>query len=147
MGSKFATAGWIARGQHGRVAWRQLVAAGIDRFTIQRWLVDGRLRQVHRGVYAVGHDAPSVLGNYMAAVLACGVGAVLSHRAAAYKLALLRGAPPPPEVTVPTTAHRRHPGIVIHRVKTLHVLDTSTLDAIAITTVHGPCSTSRQQPR
>jgi hypothetical protein len=62
-------------------------------------------------------------------------GGVLSHRAAAYKLALLRGAPPPPEVTVPTTAHRRHPGIIIHRVRTLHVLDTSALDAIAITTV------------
>ena len=135
MSGKFATAGWIARGQHGRVAWRQLAAAGIDRFTIQRWLVDGRLRRVHRGVYAVGHDAPSVLGDYMAAVLAAGSGAVLSHRAAAHVLNLLRGAPPPPEVTVPTTAHRGGPGIVIHRVKTLHVLDTSTLDAIAITTV------------
>ena len=135
MGSKFAAAGWIARGQHGRVAWRQLVAAGIDRFTIQRWLVDGRLRRVHRGVYAVGHDAPSVLGDYMAAVLASGAGAVLSHRAAAHVLNLLRGAPPPPEVTVPTIAHRERPGIVIHRVKTLPVLDTSTHDAIRITTV------------
>ena len=135
MGSKFATAGWIARGQHGRVAWRQLVAAGIDRFTIQRWPADGRLRPMHRGVYAVGHVAPSTDADYIAAVLACGAGAVLSHRAAAYKLALLRGAPPPPEVAVPTTAHRRRPGIVIHRVKALHVLDASTLDGIAITTV------------
>jgi hypothetical protein len=90
---------------------------------------------VHHGVYAVGHVAPAVNGDYMAAVLACGAGAVLSHRAAAHKLRLLPGPPPPPEVTVPTTAHRKRPGIVIHRVATLHPLDASTLDAIPITTV------------
>jgi hypothetical protein len=71
----------------------------------------------------------------MAAVLACGEGAVLSHRPAAYELGLLRGAPPPPEVTVPTTAERRRPGIVIHRVKALHPLDASTLGHIPVTTV------------
>ncbi|HWI08102.1 MAG TPA: hypothetical protein VNT54_11365 [Solirubrobacteraceae bacterium] len=136
MGSKFATTAWIARSQKGRVAWRQLVAAGVDRHTIQRWLTDGRLRAVHVGVYAVGHVAPSLDGDYMAAVLASGEGAVLSHRAAAYKLAILRGTPPPPETTVPTTAHRRRDGIVIHRVRTLHELDTAaTDDNIPITIV------------
>ena len=65
----------------------------------------------------------------MAAVLARGEGAVLSHRAAAYKLAILRGTPPPlPETTVPLTAHRRRDGIVIHRVRTLHELDTAATD-------------------
>lgn len=113
----------------------QLRTAGLDDKRIDRWLQDGRLRPVHRGVYAVGHVAPSVDGDYMAAVLACGEGAVLSHRAAAHKLRLLPGAPPPPEVTVPTTADRRHPGIVLHRVKALHPLDASTLDGIPITTV------------
>jgi hypothetical protein len=90
---------------------------------------------VHHGVYAVGHEAPSVDGDYMAAVLACGDGAVLSHRAAAHKLRLIPGAAPPAEVTVPTTADRRRPGIVVHRVKALHPLDASTLDGIPITTV------------
>jgi hypothetical protein len=90
---------------------------------------------VHRGVYAVGHEAPLTDGDYMAAVLACGMGAVLSHRAAAHKLRLIGGPPPPPEVTVPTTAGRRRPGIVVHRAKTLHPLDASTLDGIPITTV------------
>ena len=126
MGGKYATTAWIARNQKGRVAWRQLVPAGIDRHTIQRWLVDGRLRAVHVGVYAVGHVAPSLDGDHMAAVLASGEGAVLSHRAAAYRLGLLRGvAPPAAETTVPTTAHRRRPGIVIHRVRTLHRLDVA----------------------
>jgi hypothetical protein len=71
----------------------------------------------------------------MAAVLACGEGGVLSHRAAAHKLRLLPGQPPPPEVTVPTTAGRRRPGIVVHRVKALPPLDASTLEGIPIATV------------
>jgi len=125
----------IARSQHGRVSRVQLLARGIDRKRIDRWLADGRLRTVYRGVYAVGHTAPSPYGDYMAAVLACGDSAALSHRPAAYVMRLRAGRPPPPEVTVSTTADRRRPGIVIHRVKTLHVLDTSTLDGIRITTV------------
>ncbi len=135
MHSRFATAAAIASRQHGRVAWRQLVAAGIDRYTIERWRIDGRLREVHVGVYALGHLAPSVDGDYMAAVLASGDGAVLSHRAAAYKLGLLRGAPPAPETTIPTTAHRCRPGIVIHRVRALHMRDAATIDRIPITIV------------
>jgi hypothetical protein len=107
----------------------------VDRKRIERWLADGRLRRVHHGVYAVGHEAPSTDGHYMAAVLACGEGAVLSHRAAAHKLRLVPGPPPRPEVTVPTTAGRRRPGIVVHRVKTLPPLDASTLDGIPLTTV------------
>jgi predicted transcriptional regulator of viral defense system len=135
MRSKFATTASIAGRQHGRVAWRQLVEAGVDRNTTQRWLRDGRLRPVHHGSYALGHGAPSTDGDWMAAVLACGTGAVLSHRAAAHRMRLLAGAPPRPQVTVPTTAHRRRPGIVIHRVRALHPLDVSVLDGIPITTV------------
>ncbi len=129
------------------------MAAGVDPNRIRRWLADGRLRRLHRGVFAVGHSAPSVDGEYMAAVLACGQGAVLSHRAAAYKLGLLRGAPPVAEVTVPTTADRGRPGVVIHRVRELHVLDVSTLDGIAVTIVPrilldlAPASTTNELTR
>ena len=136
MGSKFAIAACLAAKQHGRVAWRQLVDARVDRHQIQRWLQDGRLRAIHRGVYAVGHIAASVQARYMAAVLAGGAGAVLSHRAAGYLLKLLRLAwPPAPEITVPTTAHRRRPGIVIHRVRALHPRDICVVDGIPVTTV------------
>lgn len=121
--------------QHGRVARWQLLAAGVDAKRIDRWVAARLLRPVLDGIYAVGHAAPSTYGDFMAAVLACGPGAVLSHRAAAFALTLLRGTAPPPEVTVPTTAGRARPGIVIHRVKALDVLDTSTLDGIPITTV------------
>lgn len=125
----------IAHRQHGRVARRQLLAAGLSGKLIDRWVADGRLRVVHRGVYAVGHTAPSVQGTYMAAVLAAGPGARLSHRAAEYLWSGARGTPPPPEVTVPTTADRRRPGIVIHRVARLQPLDVTTLHAIPITTL------------
>ncbi len=125
----------IAARQHGRIAWGQLIAAGVDRCCIERWLADGRLRRVHHGVYAVGHQAPSLLGDYMAAVLACGDRAVLSHHAEAHVMRLRRGAPPPPEVTVPTLAGRARPGIVIHRVKLLHPHDVCVVDNIPMTTV------------
>lgn len=71
----------------------------------------------------------------MAAVLAGGEGAVLSHHAAAHLLRLLPGAAPPAQITVPTTAHRRRPGIVIHRTKTLHPLDIALFESIRVTTV------------
>lgn len=136
MRALFATAVRQADRQHGRITRAQLLAAGVDRKRIERWIGDGRLRRVHHGVYAVGHVAPSVDGDYMAAVLAGGAGAVLSHRAAAFKLGLLRiSSPPRPEITVPTTDHRRRPGIIIHRVRSLHPNDTASIDNIAITTV------------
>ena len=109
--------------------------AGIDAKRVDRWVMDGRLRVVHRGVYAVGHVAPSLLGAYMAAVLAGGVGAVLSHRAAGCLLKLLRGVPPGPEITVPTTNRRSRAGIVIHRVRALHPRDVCVVDGIPVTVV------------
>ena len=60
----FDIAAGIASLQHGRVARRQLLAAGIDGKRVERWLADGRLRRVHRGVYALGHTAPSTHADY-----------------------------------------------------------------------------------
>ena len=134
MRGQFSTAARIARRQHGRATRRQLLEAGIDRDRIDRWISDGRLWAVHRGVSAIGHTAASSLARYMSAVLAGGPGAVLSHRAAAYLLKLLRGLPPRPEITI-TTADRRRPGIVIHRVGALHPRDVCVVDAIPMTTV------------
>ena len=125
----------IAGGQFGRITSVQLAAAGVDRDRIKRWVADGRLRREHKGVFALGHPDRSPPGIYMSAVLAAAPGAVLSHRAAAFLLAIWPWRPPPPEVTVPTTAHRRRPGIVIHRVASLDPLDISTLDGIPVTTV------------
>ena len=136
MRGTFAIAAAIAERQHGRVTRRQLLAAGIDAKRIGRWLADGRLRRVHCGVYAVGHVAPSMLGDYIAAVFAGGAGAKLSCAPAAHVFKLTRAKrPPAPEITVPTLHHRRRPGIVIHRVKALHPYDTTEHEGIPITSV------------
>ena len=82
MSGLFDKTARIAARQHGRITWEQLVAAGVERWRIDKWVADGRLRPVHQASTRSGHEAPSLLGDYMAAVLACGSGAVLSHRAA-----------------------------------------------------------------
>jgi hypothetical protein len=86
------------------VTRRELLRAGISAKQIDRRLVTGPLFAVFRGVYRVGHTAPSVDAHYLAAVKACGAEALLSGQAAAHLLGLLKGQAPPPEVTTP---HRR----------------------------------------
>lgn len=136
MEGLFAIAAAIAGRQHGRVTRAQLLANGIDGKRVERWLADGRLRRVHLGVYAVGHLAPSMHGDYIAAVLAGGEGSKLSHAAGAHVFKLTRAKRrPPPEIVVPTLHHRRRPGIVIHRVARLHPHDITICEGIPITSV------------
>lgn len=73
----------LAGGQHGVVARGQLIKVGLGEDAIDTRLRLGRLHRMHRGIYAVGHRVISRKGRWMAAVLACGSGAVLSHRSAA----------------------------------------------------------------
>jgi very-short-patch-repair endonuclease len=72
----------LAGRQHGVVATRQLGALGLTKDSIAGREARGALHRLHRGVYAVGHTAITVRGQWMAAVLASGDGAVLSHRSA-----------------------------------------------------------------
>ena len=106
----------IARVQYGIVTTRQLVGAGLSRAAIAKRVKAGRLYRVHQGVYAVGHDGLSKEARWMAAVLACGPGAVLSHGAAAVHWGLLRPLDGPIDVTVPKrTGRSRRRGLRIHR--------------------------------
>ena len=72
-----------ATAQHGVIARRQLLKLGLTRHRIETMLASRRLQRIHRGVYAVGHGALSVRGHWMAAIIACGPGALLSHRSCA----------------------------------------------------------------
>src|SRR3954470_7883555 len=91
----------------------QLLNAGLNADAIAYRLKVGRLHRVHRGVYAVGHLPPSPHARAMAAVLACGLGAVLSHRSAA---ALWRITPPwQGAVDVTARGKHAHAGIKAHR--------------------------------
>jgi hypothetical protein len=125
----------IAGRQHGRVSHAQLVAAGIDRDRIKRWRADGRLHLVHVGVYAVGHLAPSLLSDLMAAALAGGEEAGVSHASAGHAMRIVSVRPARPEITVPTTAGRTRAGIVVHRVSGLHPADVFRFHGIPMTTV------------
>jgi len=73
----------LADRQHGTVDRVQLAALGLTAGAVDKRVQRGRLFPMHRGVYAVGRRGLSVRGHWMAAVLALGGGAVLSHRAAA----------------------------------------------------------------
>jgi hypothetical protein len=77
-------AAWATvRRQHGVVARAELLALGYTRREIEYRLHNGRLHQIAAGVYSVGRRDLTPHGRWMAAVLACGDGAVLSHRSAA----------------------------------------------------------------
>lgn len=90
----------IAGAQHGRITTRQLLEAGLTEKAIEHRVATQRLHREHRGVYCVGFLDTSQIGRFMAAVLACGQRAVLSHRCAAILLGLLKGVAP--------GVHRRH---------------------------------------
>ena len=102
----------LATRQFGVVARRQL-ELGAD--AIRRRTESGRLFRIHRGVYAVGHLGLGQEARWLAAVLACGEGAVLSHRSAATFWCIRLGELFKVEVT--TEYDRRHPGITTHRAR------------------------------
>src|SRR4051794_26275335 len=103
----------LAHATHGVVTRPRLLAAGLTRHGIAQRIARGSLIVVHPGVYRVGHRAPSVEATYMAAVLACGEGALLMGLAAANLYGLVRGEPPKPVVR--TRTERRIDGVETHR--------------------------------
>ena len=123
----------IASRAHGVVTRTQLLSAGLTARQIARRVRSGGLLREHRGVYRVGHRAPTIEATYLAAVLAAGEGAVLSGRAAAHLLALVKGSPPPPEVT--TKTERRIKGVKTHRCRSLNANEVVSVRGIPVTTV------------
>jgi very-short-patch-repair endonuclease len=111
----------------------QLVAAGLRRGAIAHRVAERRLHPVHRGVYLVGHPVPAPLAREMAAVLACGIGAALSHHWAAAVWELRPPARGAIDVTVAGRNPGLHRGIRIHRVRRLDPLDVRRYRAIAVT--------------
>jgi hypothetical protein len=110
----------VASRQHGVISASQIHEIGLDKSAISRRMNAGRLHRIHRGVYAVGHRAPSLHACWMAAALACGEGAVLSHGSAAALWGLLRPINGSIHVSVPTTAGvRGRRGIYLHRCPSL----------------------------
>lgn len=126
----------LAGRQHGVFAVSQLIALGLSADAARRRAGAGRLHRIHHGVYAL---TPRQLlkreGHWLAAVLACGPDATLSHRTAAALLELRRTDRTKIDVTVATESHRRHAGIDVHRSSTLTAADVTHVQSIPCTTV------------
>jgi len=124
----------LAARQHGVVARWQLLALGMNSDEIQYRLESRRLHRVWRGVYALGRPELSERGIWMAAVLACGSDAGLSHHSAGTLLEVHRDPAGEIHVSVPERRRLRRPGIIIHRRGTLAL---TRVDGIPVTSVVG----------
>jgi hypothetical protein len=124
----------LASRQWGVAALAQLEALGLGPRGVQHRAESGRLRRIHRGVYAIGGAALPREGRHLAAVLACGPGAVLSHVSAAVHWNLLSYDAPRPEVTAPAS-RAGAPGIRLHRTRSLDARDITERRGIPVTTV------------
>src|SRR4051812_20262121 len=124
----------LAQRQHGVVARGQLRRIGLSDHAIDRRLAAGRLHALHRGVDAVGHPLLSRHGVWMAAVLACGPDAVLSHAAAAALWELRASGPVRIDVTVPAAGGRTRPPLRGHRTATLRPEERGAHRGIPVTT-------------
>jgi hypothetical protein len=119
----------IATSAKGIVTRPELLEVGVSSDEIRHRLEIGALIPEYRGVYRVGHRAANFESSYMAAVKACGEGALIWGLAGAYLFSVVKGKAPPPEVTSPTqrTGARHSPSICTN--------DATTWRGIPVTTV------------
>jgi hypothetical protein len=132
-----ATLAAIAARQHGVVGIAQLLELGLGRSSVSRRVASGRLHPVHRGVYAVGHRRLSQDGYWMAAVLAAGRGAALSHLSAAMLWRIWRRGAGHIDVTGPRRrrSQREHRELRVHHARRRHPHDVTAFHDIPVTTV------------
>jgi very-short-patch-repair endonuclease len=124
--------GELANRQHGVVSYAQLRELGLTRHRIEGRVAAKRLRRLHRGVYAVGHEALTWRAHLVAAVYACGPEALASHRAAGALHGLIRASRI--EVTVPHSSRGRK-GITVHRTRLIHPEDRVLVAEVPATSV------------
>ena len=130
------TLGEVARRQWGIVTRAQLNEFGLRDRGISEWVRDGRLHRLHRGIYAYGHDRLRIEGRWLAAVLACGPGAALSHRSAALLWEIRQNSSGLVDVTVPSQNGRsERVGIRIHRSARLAADEVTAQRGISVTTL------------
>jgi very-short-patch-repair endonuclease len=125
----------VASEQHGVVSRPQLLTAGVSPRAIELLLARPQVRALHRGVYQVGAVA-GPLAREMAAVLACGAGAVVGLRSAGalWRLLAAHAADGPVHVLVPWRRGADRPGILARRVRSLADEEVTTLHGVPITT-------------
>src|SRR5918999_374023 len=123
----------LAKRQHGVVTHAHLRALGFSPKAIEHRIAKGRLHPIWRGVYTVGRPELTQHGWWMAAVLACGEGAVLSRMDAAALWEIRRKRHDTIEVSVPMRSCPMRRAITVHRRSTLRPEDISQHRGIPVT--------------
>jgi len=124
----------LARGQYGVVTRRQLLVLGLTRDAIGERTKRGFLRSVHRGVYALGGTRLTPQGRWLAAVLACGSGTVLSHRSAARFWGVFPYDPREVEVSRDAAGQTRR-GAILRRQARLLPDEVEEMEGIPVTSI------------
>jgi predicted transcriptional regulator of viral defense system len=130
-----AEVGRLAVAQNGVVTREQLEGLGLDDQAIAKRVARGRLHRIHQRVYSLTPGVMTERGTFMAAVLACGPEAVLSHRAAAYLWGMVETWEEPIDVTAPNRRGRSPDGVAAHRDGSLQPIDKTGLHSIPCTSV------------
>ena len=123
----------ICHRQHGLVTLEQLVALGLTVQAVHERLLAGRLHRIHQRVYSLIPGVMTQRAMFIAAVLACGPDAVLSHRSAAYLWGLVDDWEAPIDVTAPNRRGRSPDGVAAHRDGSLQPIDRTTIHGVPCT--------------
>jgi predicted transcriptional regulator of viral defense system len=118
---------------HGVIDLASATALGASRHIVRDRVASGAWQQVYRGVYRTASAPRTPEQRLLAAVLACGPGAIASHRSAAWLWKLLAQPPDIPEVTIPHNRTTRQPGITVYRSKDIVATTSSLRSGIRVT--------------
>ncbi len=125
----------IADRQHGVVSAAQLRDCGLSGSAARARTHSGRLKRLHRGVYAPAHTRLPPLGEVAAALLACGARSAGSHRTAAWARSLRREARRTIDVVAGSRTGLRHGHVVVHNGSRLRPEDVTIVDGLPMTSV------------
>lgn len=126
----------LAMHQHGVVCLDQLRSLGVSSAAVRTRVRAGRLHRLFRGIYAVGYPGLTAEARWMAAVLACGPQAVLSHQSAAALWNLLPDRISGPVHVIATGGRGRTlRGINAHRQEGLRSQDKAMVKGVPCTSV------------
>jgi very-short-patch-repair endonuclease len=125
----------ICHRQHGLITLEQLEGRGLTVQAVHERLVAGRLHRIHQRVYSLTPGVMTQRGKLMAAALACGPDAVLSHRSAAFLWGLVDDWEEPIDVTAPNRRGRSPDGVAAHRDGSLQPVDKTVRFGIPCTSL------------
>jgi very-short-patch-repair endonuclease len=129
---------WVATQQLELITSAQLRLAGVGRDLIRSRIGHGTAQRVHRGVFHLGPELMLPGAVELAAVLACGDGAVVRRRSAVALLGLVSFRPVEVEIAIVGRQCRTRAGIAIERLAVLADEDCGEFNGIPITSPARP---------